>query len=162
MAVESAHLQPADQAAATTIEANWMEEQTQHRALGADGLLAKLRTAANSLPKPMAAGQLQPQRERPGRSRHQPSNFVAGAAPPPRIAHAAARAATKPAGETSVRKAVSNYKETRTNEVGAAKGAARAGTRRKESTTKVARHGMWLQNTAMNECGRKRRRTGDG
>ena len=61
----------------------------------------------------------------------------------------------------SVRKAVSNYKETRTNEVGAAKGAARTGMRRKESTTKVARHGMWLQNT-MNECGRKRNRTGDG
>ena len=133
------------------------------RALGTRGLLAKLRMVASLLQKPVAARHQQPQREQPVRSRHQPSNFEAGAAPPPRIAHAAARArAVKPAGEEmSVRKAVSNYKETRTNEVGAAKGAVRSGTRRKESTTKVARHGMWLQNT-MNECGRKRNRTGDG
>ena len=114
---------------------------------------------ASLLQKPVAARHQQPQREQPVRSRHQPSNFEAGAAPPPRIAHAAARArAVKPAGEEmSVRKAVSNYKETRTNEVGAAKGAARTGTRRKESTTKVVRHGMWLHNS-MNEVGGK----GDG
>ena len=97
-------------------------------ALGTYGLLAKLHMVASLLQKPVAARHQQPQREQPVRSRHQPSNFEAGAAPPPRIAHAAARArAVKPAGEEmSVRKAVSNYKETRTNEVGAAKGAARA------------------------------------
>ena len=160
MADDFADVQSADQAAAAITEAIWMEEQaqgarnTRPTSKAAHG--CELAAKAGGY-KTSAAG------AQPVRSRHQPSNFEAGAAPPPRIAHAAARArAVKPAGEEmSVRKAVSNYKETRTNEVGAAKGAARAGTRRKESTTKVARHGMWLQNT-MNECGRKRNRTGDG
>jgi len=95
---------------------------------------------------PEDTGQPTPARVQPQRNRYQPSNFVAGAAPPPAVAHAQARAAVSGRQVSAARVAVGNYSLTRTRQArGVTGGIAKVGAKRREKTTRVARHGMELQ-----------------
>ena len=109
----------------------------------------------------------QPQRVQPARTRHTPTTYVAEPAPSPRVAHEAARsmAALGPGkaakNQATSGRVVDSYKEARIYVMrDVTTRMARVGPKRKESTTKAARMGMWLQGW-IRDCGRNRR-TGIG